>query len=108
MAELAINGGEVAKGYTLNHIGVSRDGRFFVGDAMGLPEIPIVVGSVRTGRNMILCETHSSGGSPQYTHPHPYFIGDARWVIFNSDRTGIPQIHAASVPEGLLESLEEW
>ena len=45
-------------------------------------------------------------GFPQYTHPHPYFTPDCRWVIFNSDRTGIPQIYAARVPGGLLESLE--
>jgi len=97
----------VAKGCLVTHISVSRDGRFFVGDLMSLPGIPIVIGSVKTGRWAILCETGSSGGRPQYTHPHPYMSGDNRWVIYNSDKTGIPQIYAAYVPESLLKQLEE-
>ncbi|KYH41508.1 MAG: hypothetical protein AYL32_004800 [Candidatus Bathyarchaeota archaeon B26-2] len=97
----------VSKGYMLNHISVSRDGRFFVGDAWNRPGKPIVVGSIETGRCRVLCVSGASGGRPQYTHPHPYFTGDNRWVIFNSDRTGIPHIYAASVSEDLLSSLED-
>jgi hypothetical protein len=88
----------VSKGYMLNHISVSRDGSFFVGDAWNIPGKPIVVGSIETGRRRVLCLSGASGGRPQYTHPHPYFTGDNRWVIFNSD--------AASVSEDLLSSLE--
>jgi len=95
----------VAKGYMINHISVSRDGSFFVGDAWNVPGKPIVAGSIKTGRFMVLCTSGASGGHPQYNHPHPYFTGDGKWVIFNSDRTGIPQIYAASVSEDLLASL---
>jgi len=106
----AFPGGEkpriISRGYQFNHISVSRDGRFFVGEARNLPSKPIVVGSIRTGRCAILCDTNTSYRYPQYTHPHAYFTGDCRWVIFNSDRTGTGQIYAASVPEGLLENLE--
>jgi len=96
----------VSRGYHLGHISASRDGRFFIGDAMNVPEKSIVIGSIRTGTNLVLCETGASMGGAEYTHPHPYLTGDNRWVIFNSDRTGVPQIYAASVPDGLLESLE--
>ena len=33
------------------------------------------------------------------------FIHRARCAVFNSDRSGIPQIHVARVREGLLEGL---
>ncbi len=93
-----------AQGHFFWHPNASKDGRFFVSDTGndGL----IVVGSLATGGTQVLCESGASMGFPQYTHPHPYFTPDCRWVIFNSDRTGIPQIYAARVPGGLLESLE--
>jgi hypothetical protein len=95
----------VARGFPFAHPNASRDGRFWVSDAFGGAQI--VVGSIRTGRCRVLVESGSSIGSPQYTHPHPYFSPDCRWAIFNSDRTGIPHIYAATVPEGLLEALDE-
>jgi len=106
---LALRPGEdaprvIAKGHFFWHPNASRDGRFFVSDVSGTGEI--VVGSLHTGRNRVLCQSGSSCGRPQYTHPHPYFTPDCRWVIFNSDRTGIPQVHAARIPEGLLEGLD--
>jgi len=97
----------IAKGFTLNHISVSKDGSFFIGDAWDVPGKPLVLGSIDTGRCMVLCISGSSGGRPQYTHPHPYFTGDTGWVIFNSDRTGVPQIYAASVPSELLDALRD-
>ncbi|NLD74780.1 MAG: hypothetical protein GX649_18940, partial [Chloroflexi bacterium] len=94
----------VAKGVYFDHTNASRDGRFFVSDTS--PDARLVVGSLKTGRWRVLCETGSSLSSPQYTHPHPYLSPDNRWVIYNSDRTGIPHVYAAQVPEGLLEDLE--
>ena len=95
----------IAGGHVYVHPNASKDGRFFVADTR--PEgHPIVVGSTRTGRSRVLCDSGASIGRPQYTHPHPYFSPDCRWVIFNSDRDGIPRPYAASVPDGLLEALE--
>jgi len=94
----------IAGGHYYCHPNASRDGRFFVSDAR--PGNLIVVGSIKTGRNRVLCPSNSSFSSPQYTHPHPYFSPDCRWVIFNSDATGVPHVHAARVPDGLLESLD--
>ncbi|MGB2824572.1 MAG: hypothetical protein WBF17_26590, partial [Phycisphaerae bacterium] len=61
--------------------------------------------STRTGRTAVLCESKTSMGRPQNTHPHAYLTGDLKWVVFNSDRGGSPHIHAASVPEGMIERL---
>ncbi|NLD73229.1 MAG: hypothetical protein GX649_10985 [Chloroflexi bacterium] len=94
----------VAKGVYFDHPNASRDGRFFVSDTS--PDARIVVGSIQTGRWEVLCESGSSLSIPQYTHPHPYLSPDNQWVIYNSDRTGIPHVYAARIPEGFLEALE--
>lgn len=36
---------------------------------------------------------------PQWTHPHPSFSADGRWVAFTSDRTGWSQVYRVEVPE---------
>jgi oligogalacturonide lyase len=94
----------VARGANFCHPNASRDGRWFVSDVS--PRGEIMVGSLKTGRYRLLCFSESSFGRPQYTHPHPFFSPDARYVLFNSDRTGLPQLHVAEIPEGLLEGLE--
>ena len=40
-----------------------------------------------------------------YTHPHPFFLGDGKTVGWNSDVTGVPHIYCARIPEGFLEEL---
>ena len=96
----------VARGYRFNHVGVSRCGRFFCCDDWQ-GACKIVVGSVRTGACAALCESKTSMGRAQNTHPHAYLTPDLKWVIYNSDRGGHPHVHAASVPEGLLGKLSE-
>lgn len=94
----------IARGHSFGHPNASRDGRFWVSDVT--PSGDIYVGSIRTGRMRLLCRSGSSFGSPQYTHPHPCFSPDAKTVLFNSDRTGLGQIHAARLPDGLLDGLD--
>jgi hypothetical protein len=94
------------KGYYYSHPNASRDGRYWVSDE--LPEGRIVVGSFKTGACAVLCASGSSFSRPQYTHPHPYYSPDNRWVVYNSDRTGIPHVYAARIPDGLLASLDGW
>jgi Tol biopolymer transport system component len=38
----------------------------------------------------------------QDTHGHSYLSPDAKWMVFNSDRTGQPQIHVASIPDAIV------
>jgi len=35
---------------------------------------------------------------PQWTHPHPSFSADERWITFASDRTGSTQVYVALLP----------
>ena len=43
--------------------------------------------------------TAESAYGPQWTHPHPSFSPDDRWVSFTSDSTGTPQVYVVEVPE---------
>ena len=96
----------IAAGYRINHISVSACGRYYVGDAAGLAGVPLVVGSVRTGRSALVCFSETTPGSPQWIHTHPYITPDNGHVIFNSDRSGVPQIYRLTLPEGLLPGLD--
>ena len=93
----------VASGHYFCHVNASRCGRHFVCDTY--PDAKILIGSIRTGRTRLLCESGASFGSKGYTHPHPYLSPDCKWVIFNSDRTGTPHVFAARVPDGWLDEL---
>jgi hypothetical protein len=94
----------VAKGYRFAHVGVSRCGRLFsCDDFQGAYKA--VIGSNQTGKTAVVCETKSSPTRSQSTHPHPYLTPDLKWVIFNSNRSGFPHVHAASVPDGMVAQL---
>jgi oligogalacturonide lyase len=41
-----------------------------------------------------------SAYGPQWSHPHPSFSPDDRWVAFTSDRSGHPQVYVVEVPAG--------
>ena len=98
----------------LNHLGVVPCGRFFAGDAFQPDEI--VIGSFRTDRFATVCPSRASyrrarqrtdsGPSVYDSHPHAYLSPDLRWVVFNSDRTGAQQIHAAALPREMLDALD--
>ena len=95
----------VATGHLFNHPSPSKDGRFFVSETYGRARL-IVVGSIKTGKTRVLCDAQASA-KDHYSCPEPYFSPDCRWVIFSSDRTGTPHVYAATVPDGLLEELEQ-
>ncbi len=94
----------VAKGYRFNHVGVSRCGKLFCCDDWQ-GSYKLVIGSVTTGKTAAVCDSKTVPGRAQNTHPHGYLTPDLKWVIFNSNRSGQPHVHAASVPEGMIEKL---
>ena len=104
-------GGEyrrIGAGRRMNHIGTTPCGRYFHADGAKTQEI--IVGSPATGRTVLVCHSrtsYSEGGFDQCGHPHAYLSPDFRWVVFNSDRTGRPEIYVASVPEDLLAGLDD-
>jgi hypothetical protein len=105
---LAVRAGQpprvVAKGYRFNHVGVSRCGRLFACDDWQ-GTYKIVIGSTQTGKTAEVCPSKTVPSRSQNTHPHAYLTPDLKWVIFNSNRSGVPHIYAASVPESMVKEL---
>jgi len=94
----------VARGYSFNHVGVSRCGRLFSADDWR-GSFKVVIGSVRSGKCLEVCESKTQPSRDQSTHPHPYLTPDLNWVIFNSNRSGIPHVYAARIPKELCDDL---
>ena len=100
-----------------NHVSASRCGRYFVADSFigggvfdankHLRSVSLVIGNFQTGKHRVLVQDSlASGGGNQCTHTHPYLTTDNRYVIYNADPNySIPQVHAAQIPPGFLESL---
>ncbi|MCE5216660.1 oligogalacturonate lyase family protein [bacterium] len=108
LVTLALEGEDLrvmAQGRHFGGFDVSRDGRWWV--AVEAPTADLWIGSVRTGRAELLVQTHACVGVPRCTNPSPLFSPDARYVAFHSNCTGVPQVYAARVEEGLLRSLEK-
>lgn len=93
----------VGEGKGFTHIGSSPDGEHWVADDNKTGDI--YIGSIATARYKLFWRTGATFGSPQYTHPHPFFLGDGKAVGWNSDVTGVPQVYAARIPDGFLDSL---
>lgn len=102
--------------HKFNHVCASRCGRYFVADShtgIGLFEngrckpVSLVIGNLATGKFRTLVEdTEGTGGGNQCTHTHPYLTADNRYVIYNADPHGIPQVFAAKLPTGFLATLD--
>jgi hypothetical protein len=105
---LAVRAGQparvIAGGYKFNHVNVSRCGHFFCCDDWQ-QDCKIVIGSVKTGKTAVVCESKTSRSRPQNTHAHAYLTPDLKWIIFNSDRNGFPHIHAASIPFKMIQDI---
>ncbi len=105
---------QVVPGVVMNHIGTTPCGRYFHADEGGR----IIAGSPATGKFKDVCSAVDRHGSAplltdslsgkfgQLHHPHAALSPDFRWVVFNSDRTGSPQVYAAHLPEGFLDGLD--
>ncbi|NRA38061.1 MAG: PD40 domain-containing protein [Planctomycetes bacterium] len=99
---------QFAGGTVINHIGSTPCGRYFFGDNEEGDHL--VIGSPTTGKTVCVHKDPEQGGdSPfgQQSHPHVYLTKDFKWMVYNSDRTGRPQIYAAQIPPELLRELDE-
>ncbi|RKN83919.1 oligogalacturonate lyase family protein [Paenibacillus ginsengarvi] len=104
---ITAEGEEKTELYTGEHFwhgSCSMDGKWIVSDT-NWPDHGIQLMNVATKKYKMLCRSDSSSGHPQWSHPHPSFSPDGRWVAFNSDRTGMPNVYLAAVPEEMLAEL---
>ena len=89
---------------SFTHIHTTSDGRYFVTDCNRTAKI--YVGSTSTGKYKLFCSSGATFGSTPCTHPHPFFLGDDKTIGFNSDRTGLPHVYVAPIPDGFLDDLD--
>jgi len=87
------------------HVSVSRCGRFWLGDAMGEGDVPIHIGSLKSGAHRRAVFSRTKHDGKQWSHTHPYLTADNRWLIFNSTRTGRAQVYGARLAQGFLDGL---
>jgi len=94
----------IADGEHFWHASSSLNGQWFVSDT-NWPDNGIQIIHADTKKYKTLCYTGSTSGHSQWTHPHPSFSPDGRYVVYNSDATGIPHVYIAEVPTALLDEL---
>jgi hypothetical protein len=94
-------------GRRLGHVSASHCGRFWIADEPHEEGVPIHVGAFGSEkfRRLVFSETEHDG--TQLSHTHPYLTADNGWLVFNSTRSGRPQVYGARLPSGLLEALAE-
>jgi len=87
------------------HVSVSRCGRYWIGDTGSGGDVPIHIGSLKSGSHRRLLFSRTKHDGKQWSHTHPYLTADNRWLIFNSTRSGRAQVYGARLAEGFLEAL---
>jgi hypothetical protein len=87
------------------HVGISRCGRLWIGAATGEKDVPVHVGSLKTGKHRRLVFSRTKHDGKQWSHTHPYLTADNRWLVFNSTRSGGAQVYGARIKESFLDSL---
>lgn len=96
---------EVCAPWQMNHIGSVPSGRIFCADTFEPDEI--IIGSPYTNKSSVVCAAQTSYQRRPYdAHPHAYISPDLKWVVFNSDRSGGPQIYCAEIPSEVVAELE--
>lgn len=91
-----------------SHLMSNHDGSLIVGDGaphktgdINLNDPYIWVFNIHDGSQTAICRHDSSwkvlDGDRQVTHPHPSFSPDNQWVLFTSDKDGMPALYLARV-----------
>ncbi len=69
------------------------------------PDVGLQLIHAPSGRYRTLCQTGASGGHPQWAHAHPRLAPDGSYVVFDSDKSGICQVHAAHIDDRIKDEL---
>lgn len=94
----------LAEGRYYWHSGVSPDAQWIVSDT-NWPQEGIFLLHVPTRRVTYVCDPGNEPSHPQWTHPHPSISPSIRYVLFNSDKTGLGQVYLAELtPEFIAQA----
>ena len=80
------------------HSSPSRDAQWIVADT-NWPREGLYLVHLPTRTVTYVCDPQSSCSHPQWSHPHPSLSPGLRYVLFNSDRTGIGQVYVAELTD---------
>jgi len=83
------------------HSSSSREAQWIVSDT-NWPQEGIYLFHVPTRTVTYVCDPRSSCSHPQWTHPHPSLSPGLKYVLFNSDQTGIGQVYLAELTQEFL------
>lgn len=84
------------------HSSASRDAQWIISDT-NWPQEGLYLFHVPTRAVSYVCDCRSSCSHPQWTHPHPALSPGMKYVLFNSDMTGIGQVYLANLTGEFLE-----
>lgn len=87
------------------HSSSSRDGEWIVADT-NWPAEGIYLLHVPSSTVTYVCNPQATCSHPQWTHPHPALSPNMRFLLFNSDVTGIGQVYLAELTEEFLADAE--
>ena len=88
------------------HSGTSLDAQWIVADT-NWPQEGLYMLHVPSRTVSYLCDPRSSCSHPQWTHPHPALSPNMKYVVFNSDMTGVGQVYLVELTEEFLEQAAE-
>ena len=84
------------------HSSATPDAQWIVADT-NWPREGIYLVHMATRTVTFVCDPQSSCSHPQWTHPHPSISPQLRYVLLNSDATGIGQVYIAELTDGFVE-----
>ena len=88
------------------HSSASPDAQWIIADT-NWPREGLYLIQVATRTVTYVCDPQSSCSHPQWTHPHPSLSPGMRYVLFNSDLTGIGQVHLVELTDEFLGTAAE-
>lgn len=92
----------VTEGRYYWHSSASHDAQWIVADT-NWPREGIYLVHVPTRTVTFVCDPRASCSHPQWTHPHPSLSPGMKFVLFNSDMTGLGQVYLAELTPDFLE-----
>jgi len=84
------------------HSSASRDAQWIVSDT-NWPQEGIYLFHVASRTVTYVCDSRSSCSHPQWSHPHPALSPGMKYVLFNSDYSGIGQVYLATLTPEFLD-----
>jgi hypothetical protein len=88
------------------HSSASADAEWIIADT-NWPREGLYLIHAPTRTVTYVCDPQSSCSHPQWTHPHPALSPGMRYVLFNSDMTGIGQVYLAELTSEFLGKAAE-